>query len=190
MSCYSYNELKSFGIAEIGENVMIHRTVQFFLPQNIYLRNNVRIDCFSILSAGKEGIYIGNRVHIAAGCYLFGGGGRIELNDFCGLSSRVTIYTSTDDYSSGYMTNPTVSIEYRNVTNGPVILHKHALIGASSVVMPNVELGAASSVGALSFVYKSVESLNIVHGNPSRVIGKRSNAIFEKEKAFLENNAL
>ena len=186
MSCYTYEELKSLGIAEVGENVMVHRTVQFFSPHNIHLGNNVRIDCFSLLSAGVEGIYVGSRVHIAAGCYLFGVGGRIQISDFCGLSSRVTIYTSTDDYSSGYMTNPTVPDEYRKVTNGSVTLNKHALIGSGSIVMPNVEIGEAVSIGALTFINKNIGSFNIVHGNPARLIGKRSEKILEMERSFLD----
>lgn len=185
MPCYSYEELVSLGIAVIGDNVRIHRSVQIFSPQYIHFGNNVRIDCFSLLSAGSEEIYIGNHVHIAAGSYLFGGGGRILIDDFCGLSSRVTIYTSTDDYSEGHMTNPTVPDEYRKVSNGPVTLRKHALIGSGSIVMPNVELGIAVSVGALTFINKNIGPFNIVHGNPARIIGKRDSRILEIERNFL-----
>lgn len=185
MPCYSHKELKSMGIAAIGDNVRVHRSVQMFSPQYIHFGNNVRIDCFSLLSAGSEGIYIGNHVHIAAGGYIFGGGGRVLIEDFCGLSSRVTLYTSTDDYSEGHMTNPTVPDKYRKVSNGPVTLRKHALIGSGSIIMPNVELGVAVSVGALTFITKKIGTLLVVHGNPARIIGKRDERILEMERSFL-----
>ncbi|MBV9217062.1 MAG: hypothetical protein JO053_12885 [Acidobacteria bacterium] len=38
-----------------------------------------------MLIAGEQGILIGDHVHIAAGCYLFGSGGRIRMDDFSGL---------------------------------------------------------------------------------------------------------
>lgn len=185
MFCYTYDELKSLGVSTIGDNVRIHRSVQIFSPQHIHFGNNVRIDCFSLLSAGSEGIYIGNHVHIAAGSYIFGGGGRVLIEDFCGLSSRVTLYTSTDDYSEGHMTNPTIPDEYRKVSNGPITLRKHALIGSGSILMPNVELGIAVSVGALTFITKKIGPFKVVHGNPARIIGNRNDRILEVERSFL-----
>lgn len=185
MSCYTQEELQLLGIAAVGDNVRIHRSVQMFSPQHIHFGNNVRIDCFALLSAGIEGIYIGNHVHLAVGSYIFGSGGRVLIEDFCGLSSRVSIYTATDDYSEGFMTNPTVPDEYRKVVNGPVTLRKHALIGSGSIIMPNVELGIASSVGALTFITKKIGPYMIVHGNPARMIGKRDSRILDIERSFL-----
>jgi galactoside O-acetyltransferase len=189
MSCYSYDEMTALGIGSIGTNVRIHRTVQLLSTQQIHIGNNVRIDCFSLLSAGDEGIHIGNYVHIAVGCYLFGGGGCIRFEDFSGLSSRVTIYTASDDYSEGNLTNPTVPDRYRKLTKGPVTLRRHALIGCGSVIMPNVELGVAASVGTLSFVPKNVEPFMVVHGNPARVFGKRDPRVLDLEQTFLASIA-
>ena len=64
---YSPEELQSLGVKH-GDNIAIHRSVIFFNPQSIILGCNVRIDCFSMLSA-KEEITIGNNVHIAAARY-------------------------------------------------------------------------------------------------------------------------
>ena len=102
--------------------------------------------------------------------------GRILMEDFSGLSSRVALYTATDDYREGYLTNPTVPDELRNVRCGSVVLRRHVVVGAGCVILPGVELGFGSSVGALSCVRKSVSELKVCVGGSTslRVIGERS----------------
>jgi galactoside O-acetyltransferase len=173
-------------LASVGDNVNIHRSVQMFSPHLIHVGSNVRIDCFSILSAGQEGIYIGDHVHIAAGVYLFGSGGRIILESFCNLSSRVALYTASDDYTDGFLTNPTVPMNYRKVRQGDVTLRRHAIVGTGSILLPAVTLGLAASVGALTLVDKPVGDFAVVAGIPFRVIGERSRRILEYEKKLLE----
>ena len=95
-------------LGSVGENVAVNRSVVFYHPKNIRLGSNVRIDCFSLLSASSPGIVIGDHVHISAYAGFFGASGRIEVESFCALSSRVTVFTSTDDYVDGFMSNPTV----------------------------------------------------------------------------------
>jgi galactoside O-acetyltransferase len=175
----------SLPFGRIGTNVSIHPSAILFNPEKLYLGSNVRIDCFCLLSAGEDGIHIGDHVHIAAGSYIFGSGGKVELEDFAGLSSRVAIYTASDDYTEGYLTNPTVPEKYKKVTRGPVALRKHVIIGSGSVIMPGVELAIGAAVGALTFVYKNVRDFQIVSGNPMRVVGTRGQRLLELEKEFL-----
>lgn len=52
-------------------------------------------------------MYIGNYIHIAVYSSLIGSG-RITLMDYSNISSRVSIYSSNDDYSGNYMSNPMV----------------------------------------------------------------------------------
>jgi dTDP-4-amino-4,6-dideoxy-D-glucose acyltransferase len=172
-------------LGRIGTNVSIHPSAILFNPEKLYLGSNVRIDCFCVLSAGEEGIHIGDHVHLAAGAYIFGSGGKVVMEDFSGLSSHVAIYTASDDYSEGYLTNPTVPEKYKKVARGPVVLRKHVIIGSGSVLMPGVELGIGAAVGALSFVYKNVREFQIVTGNPIRVVGTRGQRLLELEKEFL-----
>lgn len=173
-------------LASIGDNVNVHRSVQMFSPHLIHVGSNVRIDCFSLLSAGQEGIYIGDHVHIAAGVYLFGSGGRIVLESFCNLSSRVAVYTASDDYTEGYLTNPTVPRKFRKVRHGEVILRRHAIVGTGSILLPGVTLGLAASVGALTLIHKAVEDFAVVAGIPFRVVGERNRRILDGEKKLLE----
>ncbi|MEM7557740.1 MAG: acyltransferase [Planctomycetota bacterium] len=183
---FSREELHAMGFAELGENVMVDRSVRFFGAARIHLGSQIRIDAYSVLSAGSEGLRLGSRVHLAVGV-RFLGGEKVTVEDFCGLSSGVCVFGSNDDYSGGALTNPTVPEAFRDVASGPVLFRKHAIVGANSVVMPNVTLGVAASVGALTFVNKSVPDFAIVNGNPMRKIGTRDTTILEREKEFLEH---
>jgi galactoside O-acetyltransferase len=187
---YTVAELEQLGIC-VGVNPSIHKSVLFFNPEKIVIGHNVRIDCLSVLSAGDEGIMIGRNVHIAVSSYIFGTGGRVVLSDFCGLSARVSLFTATDDYSEGYLTNPTVPERYKKVKRGPIILEPHALIGTASVVLPGVTLARGSTVGAMSIVYKNVSEYHVMLGIPAREIGRRdANKLQELETAYLEGEGL
>jgi galactoside O-acetyltransferase len=182
---YTKEELKLIGFKSIGKNVLISNKCSIYNPQNISIGNNVRIDDFCVISAGEGGIKIGDYVHIAVFCSLIGNG-KITFDDFSGLSSRVSIYSSTDDYSGDFLTNPTVSKEYTNVISGNVRLGKHVIVGAGSVILPNVNIDDYSSVGALSLVTKDVEKSKIVVGIPSKVIKNRKNNLYSLECEFLK----
>ena len=183
-SLYSAEELRQL-LGSVGENVAVNRSVVFYSPKNIHVGSNSRIDCFSILSAASQGIVIGDHVHISAYAALFGASGSIYVESFCALSSRVTVFTSTDDYVEGFMSNPTVPPEYRKEQIGDVVFKKHALIGCGSVIMPGVTVELGGSVGALSFVNKNVPEFAVVAGIPCRIIGQRNRRLLEFETAFL-----
>lgn len=168
-------ELRDAGI-QFGENVSISKDAVFHNPENIKIGNNVRIDSHCILIAGKNTqIKIGNNVHIAAGCYFFGGGGNIIMEDYTGTSSRTVIYTASDDYTDGFMTNPTVDEKYKKIKKGDVILRKHAIVGSGCTILPAVTLEFATSVGAHSLVNKSSKSFDFLFGSPAKFIKKRKN---------------
>ena len=161
----SINEIK------VGTNCIINPTVQFYGNHDDFeIGDNVRIDAFCVLS-GK--IKIGSFVHIAVGSYLFGSEG-ITLDDYVGISSGVSIYSATDDYSEGFLTNPTISDEFKKVRKKPVHLKKHTIVGSGSVIMPGTVTGVGASIGALSLIRKSIPPYTIVAGNPAIVLGKRN----------------
>ena len=163
--------------------MLISDRAAIYGAERISLGNNVRIDDFCLLSAGEGGIEIGNYIHIAAYSSLIGKA-LIRLMDFSGLSSRVSVYSSSDDYSGKSMTNPMVPEEFRNVKSKPVIIGRHVIVGAGAVLLPGIEIGDGSAIGALSLVSKSVEPGVIVSGNPARTVTKRSDRIFTLEAAM------
>ena len=113
----------------------------------------------------------------------------IELGDFAGLSSRVSIYSSSDDYSGGALTNPTVPEDFRAVTHARVKLGKHVIVGAGSVVLPGVSLGDGVAVGALSLVTKNCEEFGTYLGVPAKRIGTRRRDLLDLEERLRSRHA-
>jgi acetyltransferase-like isoleucine patch superfamily enzyme len=163
-SFYSTEELNAIGLQRIGENVKISKKSSLYNPSLITIGNNVRIDDFCILS-GK--INLGSHIHIAAHTSLYAGDAGIEMNDFTCVSSRCVIYAISDDYSGEYLTNSTIPENYRNVNKGKVTLRKHVLIGAGSIVLPNVTLGEGSAFGAMSLITCDSQPWSINVGIPA-----------------------
>lgn len=176
------------GFASLGQNVAISDRASFYGAGRISIGDNTRIDDFCILSAGAGGIAIGQHVHIAAYSSLIGVAA-ITLRDFAGLSSRVSIYSSTDDYSGAAMTNPTVPADYTNVFSAPVDLGKHVIIGAGSIILPGVTLGEGAAIGALSLVKRDCEPFMIYSGSPARPIGERKRDLLGFEARLLQDLA-
>ncbi len=189
LATYSAEELKEIGLHRIGDNVRIDKTCRLYGAANIIIGSNVRIDAYSVLSASPAGISIGSFVHIGTGVTLLGSGG-VTLEDFVGLSARVCVFSSNDDYSGETLTGPTVPNEYRNVFSARVVFRRHAIIGAGSVLLPGVEIGIGAAVGALTLVKKSVPEFTIAAGNPMRIIGKRQRHMLRQEEKLCQGPIL
>lgn len=172
MVMLSRDEIGNIGFLSVGENVSISDRASFYGADRITLGSNVRIDDFCVMSAGAGGIQIGQHVHIAVYSSLIGAG-KIALSDFCNISSRVSIYSSSDDYSGSKMTNPTVPSNYTGVIHADVFLGKHVIVGSGSVVLPGVTLEEGVAVGALSFINRNCEAFGIYAGNPARRVRER-----------------
>ncbi|MDN3652649.1 acyltransferase [Thalassotalea ponticola] len=181
MAFYTQKELEKIGFKSLGNNVKVSKLASFYNPGNIEIGDNSRVDDFCVLSAGVGGLSIGRYVHISVYASIIGAG-KVTLEDFTCISGRCSIYSSNDDYSGAYMTNPTVPSEYTNVTHAPVTIKKHSLVGAGSIVLPGVEIGEGSAVGSLSLVNKSLEAGFIYVGNPAKKLRKRKSTCKDLEK--------
>jgi acetyltransferase-like isoleucine patch superfamily enzyme len=184
MGMLSREAVESMGFAPVGADVQISERASFYGASRISIGNNVRIDDFAVLAAGMGGIVLGMYVHIAVGSTLIGAG-KITLSDFCGLSSRISIYSSSDDYSGAKLTNPTVPAEFTGVTHAEVFLGKHVIVGSGSVVLPGVTIEDGVAVGALSLVNRDCKSFGVYAGNPARRIKERKRDLLEVEKQLL-----
>lgn len=186
MGMLSRDFVEQMGFAAIGKNLQISDRASFYNIEKISLGNNVRIDDFCVLSAGLGGISIGSYIHISVFSSLIGAG-KITISDFCNISSRVSIYSSNDDYSGLTMTNPTVPRQYTGVIDGDVLLGKHVIVGSGSVILPGITLEEGTAIGALSLVTKNCEAFGIYGGSPARRIKERKRDLLELEKAFLSS---
>ena len=187
MGFYSNEELLKMGFKYLGKNVLVSKQSSIYNPRNISIGDNSRVDDYCLLSAGEEGIEIGANVHIACYCSLIGKA-KIKMDDFSGLSSRVAIYSSSDDYSGKYLTNPTVPDQYKNVISKPVHIGKHAIIGVGAVILPNTTLGEGVAIGALAVVTKSCQEWGIYVGNPARFFKSRSKDLLALEQKYVNES--
>lgn len=181
MAFLSQAELAKIGFAAIGHDCLISDKASFYNPSQISIGHHVRIDDFCVLSAGKKGIVLGNYIHIAIFCSLIGQE-LISMADYSGLSSRVAVYSSTDDFSGKHLTNPMVSDQFRGVISHPVILKKHALVGTGSVLLPGSLLNEGVAVGALSLVKGELPAYSIFAGAPARYIKDRDTNLVKLEQ--------
>ena len=184
MSYLEASDLNALGFNSLGKNVLISSKASIYNPSRISIGDHTRIDDFCILSAGEGGITIGKYVHIACYCCLLGNA-PIMLHDFSGLSSRVAIYSSTDDFSGEAMPHPTIPEKFRKVISKPVVLNKHVLVGTGSTILPGVNLGEGVAVGAMSLVNKNCEPFYIYFGIPAKRLKKRKRDLLRLEKELL-----
>ncbi|MFN3630458.1 MAG: acyltransferase [Casimicrobiaceae bacterium] len=176
--------IEAMGFAHVGRRVRISDRASFHGAARISIGDDTRIDDFCVLSAGEGGIHIGRHVHIAVFCALIGAE-RIDLDDFSGLSSRVSVYSSNDDYSGAAMTNPTVPAAFTRVTRAPVHIGRHVIVGSGSVILPGVTLHEGAAVGALSLVRRDCEAFGIYAGAPARRVGERKRDLLALEPQLL-----
>lgn len=175
---WSLDELRSFGFARLGEDVQVSKYALIYQPHLISIGNNVRIDDFAKLN-GK--INIGSNIHIASFVCLMGSYG-ITLNDYAQVSLRATLLSATDDFSGDFLVGPQIKKEYRKISGGEIVLEKHALVGAGSMIFPGVTLREGTAVGAMSLVMRSTKKWTVYFGNPAVPIKERSRNMLELEK--------
>ncbi len=187
MAWLDRNQLLKLNFKELGDNVLISDRASLYGCENISVLSNTRIDDFCVISSGSSGISIGRNVHIATHSIIIGHS-KITLLDFCNLSSRVAIYSSSDDFSGQHMTNPTVPIQFTGVVSKPVVLGKHVIVGTGSTILPGCELHEGVAIGAMSLVKQNCEAFWIYAGNPLRRIRPRDKKMLDLEIEFLKSS--
>lgn len=168
----------------MGDDVTIHPQAKIVYPECLHLGNAIIIDDFCLILA-RERTEIQDFVHIGGGSTITGGG-TFLMERFAGLSGGVFVYTGNEDYSGASLTNPTIPLRWRNVTRSRVILRRHAIVGANSVILPGVEIGEGAVVGANSLVRADVEPWSINVGSPARKVGTRPSGTIRRMERELE----
>jgi len=161
-----------------GPGTRIDDTALFFGAGHVEIGAHVRIDAYCVITAGPGIVRIGDHVHLGAATHVFGTAG-VDVGAYGNVSSRVSIFSTNDDYTEGHVGNPTTPEEVRGVTAAPVTIERHAIVGCGSVILPGVRLGIGASVGALSLVKHDVPPFAVVAGTPARRIGDRDRARVE-----------
>lgn len=166
---YTQEELLDLGFAEIGSPILLSRKAQILNASKVSLGNFVRIDDFVILSGE---IKIGSFVHLGAFSSITGGDeARVEVGDFCGMSSYSKIFALSDDLINGYLVGPCIPNTYRHIIQKHVTLTRHCHIGSHSLVLPGsrFDIGACLGPMSVNLGYK-FKAWNYYLGNPAKDI--------------------
>ena len=161
--------------------------MRFISPGKISLGSSVRIDAFTILSAGEGFIKLGDRVHVSHGARIYGAGG-VTMGFASGLSSGSVIYSQTDDFVSGHLAHPTVSTEHRNVHKQEIKIGDYCIIGANSVLLPGADMARGSALGALSLLKCVVGPNQVYAGSPAKKVAIRDAKTLNSLAELLERN--
>ena len=179
----SPKQLAELDFAFLGEDVRIHATCVLVNCQSMSIGNGVRIDPFCVLSAGSS-LDIGNYVHVAAHCVLMGSAA-ISLGDFAGMSHGAKLLSASDDFVGGSLIGPTVPDAFRTVDSRPVLLGRHAVIGAGSLALPGAVMEEGATVGSLSLVKGCLAPWTVNAGSPARKIRDRDRqGVLDAEQRF------
>ena len=135
---------------KIGENTVIREPVNLYKCE---IGDNCRIGGFVYI---EEGVKIGNNCKIKPFVFI-PTGVTIEDDVFIGMGVKFT----NDRYPRAY--NVDWKLEKTIVRQG-------ASIGANATILPGIEIGEHSIIGAGSVVTKNVPSRIVVVGNPARVV--------------------
>lgn len=160
---------------------------------NISLGRDVEIDA----SSSVNNVIIGDQVKIAKRCSVYGSpdcileigrdsyiGMNSVLNGFAArliIGSNVSIAQNVNIMvDSGPNASPAMQRVFP-IEKGPVTIGNHCWIGASAIIMPNVNLGEFCIVAANSYVNASFPAFSIIGGIPARLI----RSFTEEEKTIM-----
>tara|TARA_B110000503_G_scaffold142834_1_gene241184 strand:+ start:1373 stop:1927 length:555 start_codon:yes stop_codon:yes gene_type:complete len=182
MAYLNDRQISEMGFKSVGEGVKISEKASIYDCEKIEIGSWTRIDDFCVIS-GK--VVLGRNIHIAPFCLVAGGVRGVVFGDFSGLAYHVQVFSQSDDYLGSSMTNPTIPGKFKKETKEPVHIGRHVIIGASSIIMPGVDLAEGCSVGALSLVRKSTLPWGVYAGNPAKRIMERKKDLLKLEAEFL-----
>jgi len=121
-------------------------------------------------AVGCSKISLGARVVIRPNSMLFAdprdGGAGIYIEDDVMLGSGVHIYVHNHRFDD--VTRPI--IEQGHYDSRAVTIEKGAWIGANSILLPGITVGANAVIGAGSVVTRSVPPRSVVAGSPAKII--------------------
>ena len=179
--------------AKCGKNLRIDEGVIIEGPENIFVGDNVWIDKYCILIAGKvdipteqvkvkqnkdytykEGeLHIGSNVHIAPQCIIQAHGG-IFIGDNCGFSAGVKIYSLTNlpVSPSGEIVHFT-PLGNPFYLKSPIVINENVGVALNSIILPGVSIGKNSFILSNSVVVTSIKENSFAGGNPAKKIKDR-----------------
>lgn len=170
--------LKSYG-AVLGKNIQIPGKVHWLIRggkvrigDNLYFSSG---DAVNPIGSNLQGaIYVESGASLKIGNNVGMSSTRMWIHDSVTIGDNVKIgacvlITDTDAHPLDYLARRT-SIE--GTKSAPIVIEDDVWVGAHSIILKGVTIGARSIIGAGSVVTKSIPADCVAAGNPCRVIKK------------------
>jgi galactoside O-acetyltransferase len=181
---YSSADLRTFGFARVGENVLVAKNCVIVGPENIEIGDNSRIDGFcNIIASGP--LTIGERVHIHSYCQI-GARGGVTFEDYSAIASGCLVYSASDDISGRHMIGGCVPGHLVKPKIAPVVFGRHSGAFARCTILAGVKFGEGAAACAHSLVTQDVPEWTIVAGSPARHRLNRSRRLLTLEATLAE----
>ena len=139
--------------------------------KNFTTGTGCRIEAYKFFSDSPK-LIIGNNVQINDYVHLACGQSLIIEDDVL-IASKVYISDiNHGNYSGENQSFPEEKAKNRKIFSKTVKICENVWIGESAIILPGVEIGKNSIIGAGSVVTKNVPENCIVAGNPAKIIKK------------------
>lgn len=175
-------------MGNVGWNCMFERNVQFYIPQRVFLGNNVFIgessrldpECAESEIRLEDDVYIGRgcvvragwvppgKIHLHKSVYIgdrsfLYGAGEIEVGKFSTLAYNVSLISGEHGYE-----NASIPMAFQMPKLGKIKIGENVWLGPRTIVTAGVEIGDGCVVMAGSVVTKNAPPRSLVTGIPAK----------------------
>lgn len=172
---------------QYGKNLYVRGIIYFFQHSDkskMVIGNNVHInsspkanpigsgDKMYVQMVGAGKLIIGNNCGISNSAFTCAN--KIELDDNVLLGSGCKLY-DTDFHSLDYSERIKGNYSGAPIKTAPIHIEEGVFVGAGSIILKGVTIGAHSIIGAGSVVTRSVPSGEVWGGNPAKFLRKVKN---------------
>lgn len=147
-----------------GKGSVIYRSVRKdIVPFNIFvLGSKSVIEDYSVINNAVGNLVIGSNTRVGIGNTIIG---PVTISDNVNIGQNVTISGLNHNYE-----DPSKTISEQGVSTMPIKIENDVWIGANSVVLPGVQIGNHSVIGAGSIINKDIPPYSVAVGNPARIV--------------------
>ena len=108
-------------------------------------------------------VHTRGNIVINANCIIDGRGGRIEVGSNVDIGQDCHLWTLEHDKDS---------VDHRT-KGGPIVIGDYVWIATRVTILPNKTIGFGAVIAAGAVITKSVQSMQVMGGNPARAISAR-----------------
>ncbi len=175
-------------LGAIGSSCLIEEDVRLQVPKRIFLGDRTFIGQYSYLDGGCSALRMGNDVHLARFCTLRAGERGIIVHDGAGINTRsyldgnggleigpnALLSPGVQVISANHVfDDPDKPIKFQGGKYGKVSIGEDCWLGTNVIVLPGVNIGRGTVVGAGAVVTADIPACSIALGVPARVVGQR-----------------